>query len=66
MVTEEYCTYIKSNFEKYEVILQALKDQFTSLECQGALYMKCNGSLKLSISPTIFLVAYLINKLFRL
>ena len=37
LVTEEYCTYITTNFEKFEVILRALKEQFGHLECQERL-----------------------------
>ena len=65
LVTDEYCSYITSNFENYEVILQALKDQFTTIECQGALYMKCNSSVTLALSPTVLLGYFLLNKLFR-
>ena len=65
LVTDEYCSYITSNFENYEVILQALKEQFTNIECQGALYMKCNSSVMLALSPTILLGSFVLRKLFR-
>ena len=66
LVTEEYCTYITSKFEKYEIILRALKEQFSHIECQGALYMKCNNSVLPSLNPILFLVVILVNKFYRM
>ena len=65
LVTEEYCTYITSKFEKYEIILRALKEQFHHLSCQGALYMKCSDSVRPVLNPLIFLLILFIRKLFR-
>ena len=64
LVTEEYCTYITTKFENYEIILRTLKEQFSHIECQGALYMKCNNSFLPSLNPLLFLVVVFLNKLF--
>ena len=65
LVTEEYCTYITSKFEKYDIILRALKEQFHHLSCQGGLYMKCNDSVQPFLNPLIFVLILFIRKLFQ-